>query len=317
VTVLSSLSLARVLETGRFDGRAARAASALWAAIAERTLVRPQAVDADVGVVCVGGATLGGSGKTRVAVACAKRLASAGARVVLVGHAYRASPGRPRVVAGDDPLHEVGDEARASARALAKSGARVVVAASRAEALAHALALGPDVLVLDGPLRLRRTRRRQLSLLAVDRYAPWGAGRVPPAGDLRAPPEALLACADHVVPVDAAGEGIARLAGVRAGLFTALARPRRLLAALAQAGVEIVRHVAIADHGPRTARATAELTAGPVDVWLATEKCAQHLEDLDLPLVTLSSEVGLPPEVDEALTARSVRTWATDLHGMP
>ena len=41
--------------------------------------------------------------------------ARAGARVALVGHAYRATPGRARVVAPDDALHEVGDEALVAA----------------------------------------------------------------------------------------------------------------------------------------------------------------------------------------------------------
>ena len=53
---------------------------------------RPVRVPDGVRTVTVGGATLGGSGKTRIAIAIARALASRGERVVLVGHAYRARP---------------------------------------------------------------------------------------------------------------------------------------------------------------------------------------------------------------------------------
>jgi tetraacyldisaccharide 4'-kinase len=279
----------------------ARSLSSVWARAAARTLVRPDVVRADVGVVCVGGATLGGSGKTRVALACVKKLAARGLDVVLIGHAYRAHPRRPRVVGPDDPLAEVGDEALVCARA----GARVVVAASRQEAIDHALGLSPDVLVLDGPLRIRGAK---VSLLAVDREAPWGSGRTPPAGDLRADREALLACSDHVVEVDATPTSVrwagsteerplGSLSGARLGLFTALARPARLEGALRRAGLTVTEHVSIADHGPVT-REAAELVRGrshAVDLWIATSKCALHLPGTSLAI--LGSELDLPPSV--------------------
>jgi len=105
------LSVARRLEEGRYQGVIARCLALAWGDVSARGLVRSVAVPADVRVVAVGGATLGGSGKTPLAIACARELAKQGARVAFVGHAYRAHPGRARLVSPDDSLAEVGDEA--------------------------------------------------------------------------------------------------------------------------------------------------------------------------------------------------------------
>lgn len=314
---------ARALEAGLWDGVPARVVAAAWGAVAARALVRPADLPRRTAAVCVGGATLGGSGKTRLAVACARELAGGGARVVLVGHAHRARPGRGRVVALDDALGEVGDEALVCARALEGTGVSVVVGPTRQAAIDRAARMAPDVLVLDGPLRIRGsgTAGRVVSLLSVDADAPWGSGRAPPAGDLRAPREALLAVADHVVPVEATpsrvrwvredGRGEASPLRSLAGgaghrLFTAIARPERLVRALRGAGVRIDEVVSVQDHGPiGAARLTSR--AGERAPWLATEKCALHLArvPLDAPLGILEADFALDPEVSSALSRLS------------
>ncbi|HEY8089378.1 MAG TPA: tetraacyldisaccharide 4'-kinase, partial [Polyangiaceae bacterium] len=175
--------LARSLEEGRFRGPAARAMSVAWERAAANRVVRPILLPERVPVVCVGGATLGGSGKTPLAVACARELSRRGARTVLVGHAYRARPGCARRVCGDEPVGVVGDEAIVAARALEAEGVWVVVAPTRRQALELA-ARHADVVVLDGVLQTT-PRRAWLSWLAVDAEHPWGNARsVPPVGDL-------------------------------------------------------------------------------------------------------------------------------------
>jgi tetraacyldisaccharide 4'-kinase len=194
------LTLAIALEEGRHDGALARTCARAWARVAGRAVVRPLALPAGVRVVAIGGATLGGSGKTPLAIACAGELAAAGARVALVGHAYRASPGCARVVVAHDPIGEVGDEALVAARALGPAGVRVVVAPTRSAALALA-SRGADVIVLDGVAQTAPARAA-LALLAVDGVEPWGrAGAVAPRGDLRAPRRALLRACDGVVSI--------------------------------------------------------------------------------------------------------------------
>jgi tetraacyldisaccharide 4'-kinase len=214
----------------------------------------------------------------------------------------------------ESTLEEVGDEALVCAQALVGTGVVVVAGRSRQGALAQAAAFGPDVIVLDGPLRIDDQQGgRGLSLLAVDADRPWGSGRLPPAGDLKADRAALLACADLVVPVSAmptavrwagaARAPVATLRGRRVGLFTALGRPDRLVGKLRSVGVELGALVAVADHGPLTRRARSSLDHSSVRDWLATAKCAIHLRGvLDQErLGVLDGEVSLDPAVRAAL----------------
>lgn len=230
------LTLAQALERGSLRGPLARALSRAWAGAFEAGLARvarPLVLPPQIPVLAVGGATLGGSGKTSLAIACAERLASQGARVALVGHGFRARPRHARRVEVDDRLSEVGDEALACARSFSRFGARVsvVVAPRRAEAIDFAArVLEPQVLVLDGVLQTY-PQRVSLSLLAVDALEPWGRpASTPPCGDLRAPAAALLAACDLVVPVGNEGECAAPSAHgtiVSRGAWVAGVPPRR------------------------------------------------------------------------------------------
>jgi tetraacyldisaccharide-1-P 4'-kinase len=251
---------------------------------------RPVRVPPAVRTVTVGGATLGGSGKTRVAIAIARTLASRGERVVLVGHAYRARPGCARFVSADDRLEDVGDEAIVCARAL-DGVAKVIVAPSRQEAVDCA-APHADVLVFDGPLQLR-PRKASLAVLTVE------------ATD-RAPHSSLVAHADVVVPVAShlAPDDVRELRNVRFGLFTALARPRRIVDALRREGLVPAAIVEVADHGPATPSARRILQTAEVDAWVATPKCAVHLECMPLS-ARLRVLTCLDPPIASDLTLQS------------
>jgi tetraacyldisaccharide 4'-kinase len=307
------LTVARGFEEGRYQGVFARYVSLAWAEVSARTVVRSLRVLRGTRIVAVGGATLGGSGKTPLAIACARELARGGTRVALVGHAYRARPGRARIVSTFDPLAEVGDEALVAAQALEAQGVRVVVAPSRSGAVELA-ARHADVLVLDGVLQLTPARAF-LSLLAVDAEEPWGrAEAVPPRGDLRAPMAALLAATDMVVrigerPADArilslgaerGGTIIpwATLRSLRIGVACALARPHRLLRFLARRGVTPVALARAGDHTDVPARAL----LGKVDLWLATRKCSFHVPS-HVPIATIHHELELDPSVSARLTS--------------
>ncbi len=282
-----AVALARALEEGRLRGPVARGLSRVWARVAADAVVRPLPRPPGVALVAVGGSTLGGSGKTPLAIACALHLARAGAQAAFVGHAYRARPGRCRIVAMDDPLDEVGDEAIVAARALAGAGVPVVVGPTRAAAVTHASSLA-DVLVVDGVLQT--APRASLSLLAVDELHPWGhAEAVPPCGDLRAPIGALLVAADLTVTVGddsmdarrvSRGAWVGQelltwdaLAGLRLGLVVSLARPERLLASLARRGLTPSVVVRARDHGRAPPSA---LRVPSVDLWITSPKCALH-----------------------------------------
>ncbi len=294
----------RRLESGAFDGPLARGASAAWRRIADPA--RPLVLPPGVRVVGVGGATLGGAGKTPLVLELSRRLSARGARVAVVAGSYRARPGRARQVAVDDRVQQVGDEALLLARALVPLGVPVVVAPRRQDALDLASSLAPLVLV-DGLLQAR-PERLQLSILALDAGEPWGAGRCPPSGDLRADRERLLAASDVVAlsgenvrtiryqveaacrdagrrlfevqgrvcgarAPDGTFHGVDELSRRRLGLALAVARPERIVAALREAGIAPAGVRFHPDHGmlPPPGR-------GPSpEAWLVTAKCATKL----------------------------------------
>lgn len=262
--------VAELLERGALDGRLARSVAGVMVPLA----LRPRVVRAPehVRIVCVGGATLGGSGKSRVANALARAMPEA----ILVGHGYRARDRRARFVRPEESVEAAGDEALAAARA----GLRVVIGPTRQAAVDFAAA-GSDLLILDGPLAV--THPRSVSILALDADAPWGSGAVFPAGDLRAPAVELERRADLVLEVPNEIEVPADLHRPF-GLFTALARPDRLVRRLSP---DVV--VSAPDHGPSGPLGVLALrrrlvrAAPSVTTWVATEKCATHLEDLKIP----------------------------------
>jgi tetraacyldisaccharide 4'-kinase len=294
------LAIAEALERGAYGGRLASALEGLWGQTVGRSVVRRLTWPPHVRVLAVGGATLGGSGKTPLAVACAAALAARGASVALVGHAYRATPGRARVVHGDDSLDEVGDEALLAARALDPWGVRVVVAPKRSAAVALAARMA-DVLVLDGVAQTSPLRA-SLALLAVDSIEPWGqAIALPPRGDLRAPVSRLLGACDMLVAVGSerpvaslsgahharteirgawVGGELVRCEGLRRlriGLLCALARPDRVVRSLAASGIAVRVVVRAPDHGPFSRGGLQAIRRESVDLWLATPKCALHV----------------------------------------
>lgn len=266
---------AQALERGEVAGPVARTLGWLWARVADP--VRSVRLPPGVRVVGVGGATLGGAGKTPLVLALARELART-RRVAVVASAYSARVRAPRVVRPSDDARLVGDEALWLARAL--PSVPVVVGKHRSEALALA-ARDVDLVLVDGVLQ-SRPERLACSLLVLDEHEPWGSGRCPPAGDLRAAPGELLARADAVVMPRGSllgartdqGEllSVAALRGRRLGLLLAIARPERVLRQLRAEGVEPEVVELRADHGRFS-----EPRPSGVEAWLTTPKCATKL----------------------------------------
>lgn len=265
-------------------------------------MARPLELPSGVRSIGVGSAVLGGAGKTPLAVALACELARRGERVALVGHAYRAAPQRARVVAPSDRPEVVGDDALSATRLLAATGASVIVAPRRQQAVDHAASLGFRVLLIDGLLQATPERLTD-AILVLDAAAPWGSGACPPAGDLRAPREALLDAADHLavitsaelppglgpraIPIPssvafataASGEryALSAFAKERVGLLVAVARPARIEAALRRAGIAPAQVIALGDHAVPSARDLALAERVAVAAWLTTARCAVKL----------------------------------------
>jgi tetraacyldisaccharide 4'-kinase len=223
-------------------------------------------------------------------MALARALSARGERVALVGHAYRARPGRPRIVTSRDLLRDVGDEALEALSA----GVPVVVGPTRQSAVDRA-AREARTIVVDGLLQARPAKVAR-SILVVDAREPWGSGLVLPFGDLRATLADLAAAADVCValvdpleqtgselrlpiPVVAIPTTLDAPAEGRIGLVLAMARPGRVLRALALRGIEPVSVELLADHARPAPRLLDRLAQRNVDVWLTTRKTRPLLPD--------------------------------------
>ena len=255
------LAVQRALERGTTPNSATMLLARAWASNARVT----RTLETRVPTLCIGGATLGGSGRTPLVIACARHLERSGLRVAIIGHAYGARPSaRAHRVSIDDDARIVGDESIECARA----GAKVFVARTRQTAI-DAAQREADVLVFDGPLQLEP--RATLSLLAVDPISPWGSGACPPLGNLRASKRALIEAADAIVSVEPTSRGVRHrgelicfdaLAHMRLGLTTGIARPERVLRLLRAKGLEPSRVLYSADHAPL------RFDDPSVDLWL-------------------------------------------------
>lgn len=219
-------------------------------------------------VVVVGNLTVGGSGKTPLAVWLATQLTVRGMRVGIVSRGYGGSASAPLRVAADSDPAVVGDEPVLLAR---RAGVPVVVARERA-AGAALLAPEVDLILADDGLQ-HYALARDLEIAVVDGRRRFGNGRLLPAGPLREP-VARLREADLVVVNggDAAagelrmdlvpGDVVALGAGERSALSAWVGRrvhavagigdPARFFATLRAAGLDPVEHPH-PDHAPLTA----------------------------------------------------------------
>ncbi len=133
---------------------------------------------APVPVICCGNATVGGAGKTPLALDLGHRLQAAGHRVAYLtrGHGGEATD-TTRVIPANAAT--IGDEPQ-----LLASQAPTYVGADRAAAARLAIAEGAEVLIMDDGLQ-NPTLTKTASLLVIDGGAGFGNGRILPAGPLR------------------------------------------------------------------------------------------------------------------------------------
>ncbi len=240
-------------------------AGRLVRAVATRR-ARRQGARLPVPVFCCGNATLGGTGKTILALDLLRRLEARGRAPHALTRGYRARGGTAAVRRIDLAVHDaaaVGDEALLLA-AVAPSW----VSADRAAAGRAAVAAGADALVMDDGLQ-NFSLAKDCSFLLIDGPAGFGNGAVLPAGPLREDPRrAASRCRAIVLVGEDERDVLPRLAGVapilRARLvpgptvaalagrpvvaFAGIGRPAKFFATLRGAGVGLAGAVAFPDH---------------------------------------------------------------------
>jgi tetraacyldisaccharide 4'-kinase len=235
-----------------------------------------------VPVFCCGNATVGGAGKTTLALDLAGRLAARGLRPHFLTRGHGGRTGR-RVLRVDLALHDAslcGDEALLLARV-----APCWVSADRAASARQAVADGAGALVMDDGLQ-NPGLHKDGSFLVVDGATGFGNGCVLPAGPLREPPlRALQRCRavvligedrTRIVPLLRGwrpilhaslvqGPGLEALLGRKIVAFSGIGRPDKFFDGLAAAGVALARRLAFPDHHVFTGRDLAGLRAARDD----------------------------------------------------
>lgn len=163
------------------------------AGVLRRQLVVPRR--AGVPVICVGNATVGGTGKTPVAIDIAGRLHRKGLAVHLLTRGYGGRPPSAplRVNPAKHTAADVGDESLLLARA-----GPTWVSPDRVAGARKAVEAGAQVIVMDDGLQNPHLAK-DLALLVVDGGMGFGNGRVLPAGPLREALPRALGRSDAVI----------------------------------------------------------------------------------------------------------------------
>ncbi len=258
---------------------------------ARRTLYRLRVLKstrAGVPVIAIGNLTVGGAGKTPLAIHVAELLKVQRWSPAIVSRGYGGTVRAPRgVTLAADPA-EVGDEPVLMAR---RSGCPVWVGPERAAVIAALRQAHPDcdVVILDDGLQHYQLRR-DIEIAVVDARG-FGNGFMLPAGPLREPKTRLWGV-DAVVAhgtdkvkgyrMHLEGEEVHRatdarerrplksFAGERVHAVAGIGDPKRFFRQLAQLGLTVVPHP-FPDHHPFRAR---DLEFGDDAPVLMTEKDA-------------------------------------------
>lgn len=239
-----------------------------WVGRRQRETARP--LDPGVPVICVGNATLGGTGKTPVAIYLLKSLRRLGVNAHVLTRGYGGQLKGPVPVNPRHNSEEVGDEPLL----LARSGP-VWVAEARDEGAVAAVSEGADALIMDDGHQ-NMALEKTLSLLVVDAEVGFGNGCVFPAGPLREPVKEALARTDAVILMkpDASyqidlhlSEQLKDQIVIPAFLsaktdppkgklyaFAGIGRPNKFFDQLRRLGGDIVEEVPFADHHRYQAR---------------------------------------------------------------
>lgn len=170
-------------------------------------------------VICIGNFTVGGSGKTPLALLVAKLVADEGLEPWYLSRGYGGRlPGPTRVDAALHGSVDVGDEPLLLARR-----APTVVSRDRSKGaqFIETIATPNAVIIMDDGLQ-NRSLAKDLVIAVISEDRGFGNGRVIPAGPLRAPLDVQIGLADAIVVT---GQGNSRNRALREPLHTLTPAP--------------------------------------------------------------------------------------------
>lgn len=175
----------------------------VYAFCVARRFRRTKPYQAGIPVICVGNLSVGGTGKTPVALAIGAFLARKGCSFFFLNHGYKAQKNGLVVDSRTHTALEVGDEAL-----LLAETAPTVVDAHRDRGAQIAENNGAEALIMDDGFQ-NPSLIKTVSFVVVDGKRGFGNGRVLPAGPLREPVLTGLARADAVIVAGEDSWGVA------------------------------------------------------------------------------------------------------------
>jgi tetraacyldisaccharide 4'-kinase len=156
--------------------------AAIYGAAVKRRFRTASPYQSRLPVICVGNFTIGGAGKTPVALKLAGLLRDAGRNPGFLTRGYGGAERGPCPVdAASDDAARVGDEPL-----LLAAAAPTVVSRDRPAGARLLESIGVDVIVMDDGFQ-NPSLKKDFSLIVIDGGAGIGSGRVFPLGPLRAP----------------------------------------------------------------------------------------------------------------------------------
>ncbi len=311
--------------------------SAAYASVAARRLRTAPRRRVQAPVLCVGNFTVGGSGKTPVAIALAESARVRGRVPGFLSRGYGGGHGGTHLVdVQNDSARHVGDEPL-----LLAAYAHTAVSADRAAAAELLIGQGCDFLIMDDGFQSARVHI-DYALIVVDAARGVGNGHVIPAGPLRARLVDQLGymdgmvCmgdgegADSVVRMAArAGQPIYHARAVPRGprlegrsflAFAGIGSPQRFFDSIAQAGGTVAVSRTFGDHHPYTVDEVRELTiqaeAEGLEL-ITTAKDAARLRHGTSAMHDLLEKIAVleiqtefdPPGVPGQIVARTLEAW--------
>ena len=218
-------------------------------------------------VICIGNFTVGGSGKTPLALALAKAAKSAGFKPGFISRGHGGTAKTTRLSVDTDTAATIGDEAMLLSRI-----APVAVGANRLAGARLLADAGCTLAIMDDGFQSRAIAI-DYSIIAVDARRGAGNGFVIPAGPLRASVVVQMPFVDQIIVVGEgeAGDSLVRLAaraakpvaratlvprnstkikGKRVMAFAGIADPEKFYATLRNMGAVLANTRSFPDHHP-------------------------------------------------------------------
>ncbi len=152
-------------------------------------------------VISIGNITIGGSGKTPMAIYLAQAIKKAGLKPVVLSRGYKSRMENGVAIAGNGSIvlstsEDVGDEPYMMAK---RGSFPVVVGKNRFKAGMMAIKLfNPDIIILDDGFQHIQLHR-DINMVLLDYKKPFGNGRLLPAGRLRELSDEIEKRADLVI----------------------------------------------------------------------------------------------------------------------